>query len=181
MTGPTPIKHHCVQSLQGTALSTPQLEKAVYLFAPTNGSHYDKSYWQLGRHYSMTVDDSAMRCLHLRHTSPHTPFFRFRTLAWQSMHVMELKGPPPLPSLFPSILSLHSLSVFLHRVTVSWVTPVCCSCQLLHRVTDWHTIKVHLTHCPTLIMSFPSHWSKSQSHSSPNCSQLTFHFSTLSI
>lgn len=61
-----------------------------------------------------------------------------------------------------------------HRAIVSLGTPASSSCQLQHRITDWHAIRVRLTHWSTLVMSFPSHWSKSQSHSSPEFSLLIF-------
>lgn len=62
--------------------------------------------------------------------------------------------------------------------------PSCHWAHLLHPAVNYGgglqtgmQLRVHLTHWPTLVMSFPSHWSKSQSHSSPEFSQLIY-FST---
>ena len=99
-------------------------------------------------------------------------------LPFPSFHLQSLKYPCQGKAFLKSIIAppfprpiLWSLCPFLlclsHRATVSLGTPASSSCQLRHRITDWHAIRVRLTRWPALVMSFPSHWSKSQSHSSP--------------
>lgn len=78
-------------------------------------------------------------------------------------------------------------SYFLQFITVSCplflfhTVPSCHWAHLLHPAVNYGAglqtgmqLRVHLTHWPTLVMSFPSHWSKSQSHSSPEFSQLIY-------
>lgn len=59
--------------------------------------------------------------------------------------------------------------------------PSCHWAHLLHPAVNYGgglqtgmQLRVQLTHWPTLVMSFPSHWSKSQSHSSLEFSQLIY-------
>lgn len=73
-------------------------------------------------------------------------------------------------------LSLFSTSCDLCLVP-HCVTGHTCFIQL--SITDWHTIRARLTHRPTLVMSFPSHWSKSQSHPGPLSQLISFFFWTL--
>lgn len=118
--------------------------------------------------------DGGQQCRERAPPAPQTHIHAHTLYFWGHWHVRESKGPPPPPS-------FHSFSVFLCNVTVSLGTPASCSCQLLHRVTDRHAITVRLAHCPTLVNSFLSHWSKSQSHSGPSFPIPFSIFSTLSI
>lgn len=67
--------------------------------------------------------------------------------------------PPPLPFLIPPF-SFAGLLVPPHLPR----TPASSSCQLLCPITNWHAIRIRLPRRPTSVMSFRSHWWKSQSH-----------------
>lgn len=89
---------------------------------------------------------------------------------------------PLLPALHQSIMILcPPVPSFL---CLCLTVPSCHWAHLLHPAVNYGgglqtgmQLRVHLTHWPTLVMSFPSHWSKSQSHTSPEFSQLIY-FST---
>lgn len=124
----------------------------------------------------MTVGNSAVKGLHLRYKHTHMHKHFIFEGHWHDRVCMSgsQKDLPLLPLSIP-------FPVFLCNVTVSLGTPASCSCQLLYRVTDGHAITVRLAHCPTLVNSFLSHWSKSQSHSGQSFPIPFSIFSILSI
>lgn len=86
-------------------------------------------------------------------------------------------------SFFAYLVTIPCPFFFCLRLTV----PLCHWAHLLHPAVNYGAglqtgmqLRVHLTRWPTLVMSFPSHWSKSQSHSSPEFSLLIYFFFPLS-
>lgn len=80
-----------------------------------------------------------------------------------SMRILSVfpSSRPLAASLVPSCVPFSFVCLVVARST-----PASSSCQLWSRITEWHAIRARLLHRPALLMSFPRHWSKSQSHSS---------------